>query len=292
MSQNSSNPLHASAATGSTAALATEATVATRATDATLAARAGAVRNKTTPTKADATKAYLDVDAVGNLYVDATLAHQRPLTLGLESAVVAADALVDLYEGSCHGLSCETADIYVYGQPRESPQLVQDTTVAAGHWVLGAGWTAAGTVISHTAGGGFTNDLEYTVQTTYPILVGLSYCLVFAVASRTAGDVTGKVGTGAGTARSADGTYIDCVTAAGTGKVIFTPTDTFDGSIDLASVKVYPYVYLPTAGEIKAFAMTRIVGVAAKGTPATLVASPGTAIVRAHWHRRAGHVEA
>lgn len=89
----------------------------------------------------------------------------------------------------------------------------------------GTNWAGSGNgPYTHTAGS--TVDLAADVLT-----VGTIYLVEITVASRTAGSVTPKAGTAAGSAVSANGTTTEVLTAAGNTSAIFTPTSDFDGSV-------------------------------------------------------------
>lgn len=102
----------------------------------------------------------------------------------------------------------------------------------------GTNWSLSSAKWLHTSGS--TTDTTLTSSYTSPDVVNSSvYRVYFTVSGRTAGSVTAKIGTAAGTARSADGTYIQDITAvADNASIIFTPTTDFNGSIDDIKVQV------------------------------------------------------
>lgn len=256
------------------------------ATEATLTARLGTAYHATTPTKSDAALGPLEADDRGNLHMSATVAHQRILALqGPVDTAWTGDA--GLFEGPCDGLEASTDDVYVYAQLRESPRLA---SIDPASWTAGAGWSASGTVFTHDGSGALTADLELAVDASFPIQLGVPYCVIFEVSGRTAGTVTQKLGTAGAVARNANGQYVQILVPTGTGKVIFTPSADFDGSIDIERVWVLPPVHLPMAGVPKAVSAYRVGAVALASAPSTKVESPATCMVKALWYRRAGAV--
>jgi len=254
------------------------------ATEATLTARLGTAYHATTPTKSDAALGPLEADARGNLHMSATVAHQRILALqGPVDTAWTGDA--GLFEGPCDGLEASTDDVYVYAQLRESPRLA---SIDPADWTAGDGWTFSGTVATHAAGE--TADLELAVDASFPIQLGVPYAVVFEVQNRTAGTVTQKLGTAGAVARNANGQYVQILVPTVTGKVIFTPSADFDGSIDVERIWVLPPIHLPLAGVPKAVSAYRVAAVALKSAPSTKVESPATTMVRALWYRRSGAV--
>jgi len=93
-------------------------------------------------------------------------------------------------------------------------------------WGKGAGWAIASGMASATAGS--ASDL---IQTSV-VTVGVEYETIIRISGRTAGTATIKCGTGAGTARSADGIYTERITAAGNTSLIVSKDATFDGDIE------------------------------------------------------------
>ena len=255
----------------------------------TSSAETGTVRHTTTPSKMDGATGAIEVDKRGSAFANLSWSCQRTIVLSTAGTVAATytDALT---EGACDGIECDTDSVYVYGQFRESVDLVYSRNPAVS-WTLGAGWAQVGitSVVRHTPGN--TADLELPVSATVPILVGMGYAVVYTVSGRTAGTVTEKLGTGAGSGRITNATFLIAITAATNGKLIFTPDTNFDGSIDLASIYVCRRVLLPSSGVPKAASLVRILGTATKAAPVTLVASPTTQVVNAIWYRRAGAVE-
>lgn len=228
--------------------------------------------------KTDTLRATLESDREGNLHVSAVCSHSRVLALPTTGAWTGDSVLP---EGACDAVESETDDTYVFGQTREGVRLA---SITPADWTAGAGWTFAGTVATHTAGGG-TADLELPVNATYPIQLGVPYCVEYSV-TMSAGTVTEKLGTAGAAARAATGKFVQVLIPTVNGKLIFTPTNDSDAAIDIASVWVYPHTYLPNKGQIKPCSFTRIAACSVKGAPATMTASPTTHIVKAHWYRR------
>jgi len=244
-------------------------------------------RKATTPDIEDGGRTNRMIDRAGNAYAKLSIGASRTLQLEVagETTIVGSGTLA---EGPCDGLSCETDAVYVFAQLREDIPLWSEVVA---DWTLGDGWTAVGTVITHEGGAGKTADLEIT---TARCLLGVPYAYKFEVDGGTGGTVTDHLGTAGATARTADGTahnYINCLVPTVDGKLKFTPSADFDGSIDISKIRVAQHHYLPTGGVEKAVAALRVLGVSLKSAPATLIASPATAIVKAHWYRRPGHVE-
>lgn len=101
--------------------------------------------------------------------------------------------------------------------------------------IPGAGWS--GTNWAGSGLGPYTHTAGSTADLTQAILLaGNRYTAAFAVSGLTTGTVTHKQGTAAGTARSADGTYTDELTCAGSGASIWTPSNDFDGAVLVQSI--------------------------------------------------------
>lgn len=97
----------------------------------------------------------------------------------------------------------------------------------------GTNWAQAAGAALHTAGATAALTQNITVEN------GKTYLVTFVVAGRTAGTVTPGIGAVNGTAVSADGTVSQYITAAASGSVAlnFTPSSTFDGSVDTIVVQ-------------------------------------------------------
>ena len=200
--------------------------------------------------KTDAARTTLESDRRGNLHVSAVSGHSRVLALPTTGAWTG-EAL--LPEGACDAVEAETDDVYVFGQLREGVRLA---SITPADWTAGAGWTFTGTVATHTAGGG-TAGLELPVNATYPIQLGVPYCVEYSV-TMSAGTVTEKLGTAGAAARAATGKFVQVLIPTVNGKLIFTPTNDSDAAIDIANVWVYPHTYLPNKGNLKPCSFTRI----------------------------------
>lgn len=126
------------------------------------------------------------------------------------------------------------------GEPLDGPDMIANGAFAAdANWTKGTDWSITGGKAVRAAGAGATN-LEQSVY----LLAGASYRATFTVSAYVAGTVTPRLTGGttvAGTARSANGTYSETLTAL-TGNAVFDlrATATGDYSIDDVSlVRVY-----------------------------------------------------
>ncbi|CAN5350472.1 hypothetical protein BH10PAT1_BH10PAT1_1050 [soil metagenome] len=111
-------------------------------------------------------------------------------------------------------------------------------------WTLTAGWTYASNAISHTAG------TTTVIQTAALVaVIGTIYTITYTITNMTVGTLTATFGGVAGTARGANGIWQETVTATSTANLIFTPTTTFDGTLDNVSVgialSIEPFVESP-----------------------------------------------
>lgn len=99
-------------------------------------------------------------------------------------------------------------------------------------WTLGTGWAIAGGECTHTPGTGSSIS-----QLNRGVIAGFSYRITFTLSTVVAGSIQPFVGsTGAGTARTASGTYTEVITAAGTDSIAWTCNAAFDGIVDDVSV--------------------------------------------------------
>jgi len=102
-------------------------------------------------------------------------------------------------------------------------------------WTLGLGggapdWAYSANTVTHGNGGG-TAALE--PNSALPAIVaGHSYEVTFTISGWSAGTVTPTIGGAAGTARGADGTFVETIVASTTGNLLLTPTDTLVATID------------------------------------------------------------
>ncbi len=113
----------------------------------------------------------------------------------------------------------------------------------AGNWT-GTNWAVSAGTLLHTTGSTADAVLANANLTASSIISGRLYYVTYTVAGRTVGTVTPKVGTVAGTAASTNGTFTIVITAAANNaNLIFTPTSTFDGSLDNISIKRVPAIF-------------------------------------------------
>lgn len=107
-------------------------------------------------------------------------------------------------------------------------------TTTANNWVFDSTWAYdnANTELDHTAAAGNTTAVTQDIG----VVAGRMYKVAFTVANRTAGSVTASIGSAAGTARNANAAYIEYLAPTASGKLTFTPTADFDGSIKTISV--------------------------------------------------------
>lgn len=100
-------------------------------------------------------------------------------------------------------------------------------------WTKGAGWTiSAGKANASSASSDLSQDITVTN--------GLTYEVTYTISNYSTGNVTPVVAGTSGTARSANGTYAEVITAgAGTSpRLLFTGASSFSGSIDNVIVKL------------------------------------------------------
>lgn len=97
-------------------------------------------------------------------------------------------------------------------------------------WTKGAGWTIGAGVATAVLA---SSDL--TQNSSTPLIEGQSYVIKYTI-TRTAGDVTAKIGGAAATARSSAGTYLETIVAGSTQAITFTGNG-FSGSVDNVTVK-------------------------------------------------------
>ena len=101
---------------------------------------------------------------------------------------------------------------------------------ADANWTKGTGWTISGGTANAAAGS--ASDLS---QTAAPLTSGRVYRVQYTVSSRTAGTVTPKCGTQAGTAQNSNATFTELIVANGTA-FLFSKDSSFDGKIDDVTV--------------------------------------------------------
>lgn len=114
--------------------------------------------------------------------------------------------------------------------------LVNRDFSGAGSWT-GTNWSISSGTLLHTTGSTVNAVLANANLTSLSIVNGRTYLVVFTVAGRTAGTVQMKLGAATSTAVSTNGTFNYNINAvADNADLIFTPTSTFDGSIDNISI--------------------------------------------------------
>lgn len=107
------------------------------------------------------------------------------------------------------------------------------TGVAPGGWTVGAGWTYDGTNDEADRAVAAATALEQNVSA----VANEIYKVVYTVQNWVAGSVTVSVGGASGIARSANGAYLEYITATGAGNLQFTPSADANLSVDTVSVK-------------------------------------------------------
>ena len=104
-------------------------------------------------------------------------------------------------------------------------------------WTVPADWSIEpGLTCAHTPGSAGVLTQTVANQDT-AIVVGQTYRVRYTITSYSAGNVTVALGTASGAVRSANGTYEEKITCAGTGDLTFTPSSTFAGNISRVSVQ-------------------------------------------------------
>ncbi len=96
-------------------------------------------------------------------------------------------------------------------------------------WTKGAGWTIGSGKATHAGGAGDLSQLATLALTSY-------YEIIYTVTGRSAGTITPKAGTAAGTAQSTNDTFEERLTCAGNTNLVFSANAAFDGSVDVVSV--------------------------------------------------------
>lgn len=109
-------------------------------------------------------------------------------------------------------------------------------TGAATGWTLASGWAYGTNNIGHTSNGTGT-----AADDTLAAVAAKIYDVTYTISSWSVGTVTAGLGGASGTARGADGTYTDTLTATTTAGLAFTPTNTARFTLDTVTVKyAYP----------------------------------------------------
>lgn len=114
----------------------------------------------------------------------------------------------------------------VYGHNRISNGTMTTDSV----WTKGTGWTIAAGVAS--SDGTQTGDSDLTQTPTYALENGQTYVVTFTVSGYSAGNVCAVVGDQEGTDRSADGTYVETITASSGADFDIRADADFVGNID------------------------------------------------------------
>jgi hypothetical protein len=112
------------------------------------------------------------------------------------------------------------------------------------NWTKQAGWTIAGGKASRTASGEGTSIIANGAVVVAP---GKTYRIEFTVLDYVAGTVQSALSAVGGATRSANGTYIDYITAQSAGGVSFYGSAAFVGSIDAVSMREIPGNHALTA---------------------------------------------
>ena len=114
-----------------------------------------------------------------------------------------------------------------------STELSTNGTFAADTgWTKGTGWTIAGGVASCDGSQGGDSDLEQANAATNTS----TYRVQFTLSSVTAGTVTPRVTDGAGTAESADGTFVQIITASTGANLQFRADSDFIGDVSAVTI--------------------------------------------------------
>jgi hypothetical protein len=110
-----------------------------------------------------------------------------------------------------------------------STELTSNGTFASDTaWTKGTGWTIADGVASCDGSASGDTDLEQAIAGTS----GKFYRVQFTLTNVTAGTIIPRVKNGAGTAESADGTYVQIITASSGSNIQFRGDSDFIGDID------------------------------------------------------------
>jgi hypothetical protein len=250
--------------------------------EASVALALGTLATEATQLSIDNAASAILTAVQGTLLASLTLSQSRVLVLDGAGSVTAATFGI-LTEGPCDGIECDTAEVIVFGELEQGSSLV---SVDPADWTVGAGWSNVGTVFTHAAGGGVA-DLSLAPFIEDRMQLHNPYCILWEMAGRTAGTLTDKLGTAGATARAADGQFLQCLIPTVSSDIVFTPTNDFDGSVDIADIRIFQGFRIPSKNVAKVISLKSVIGVALQSAPAVLVASPAAAIpaVRALWYR-------
>lgn len=110
-----------------------------------------------------------------------------------------------------------------------STELTTNGTFASdASWTKGTGWTISSGTASCDGSQSGNSDLEQAVSGTS----GRTYRVQFTLSGVTAGTIIPRVKDGAGSAESADGTYVQVITASSGSNIQFRANSAFVGSVD------------------------------------------------------------
>ncbi len=117
----------------------------------------------------------------------------------------------------------------------DNPELAVNGDFAdATTWTLGTGWSIANGVASCDGSQVGDSDLEESIT----MVVGTQYVVEYTLKNVTAGAITALLGTAAGTARGANGTFTETLTHAGAGTLFLRADASFVGDVDDVSVRL------------------------------------------------------
>ncbi len=180
------------------------------------------------------------IDSLGFIKADGTVigatSQAQSFTLGVGINTNSPDSLLNLVSNETPSTTIATHIGNTGGVELITSTVNRDFS-GAGNWT-GTNWAISGGALLHTTGSTTVATLLNANLTAASIISGRFYQITYTIAGITAGTVTPKLGAVSGTAQSANGTYTDTLACtADNADVAFTPTSTFDGSIDNISVK-------------------------------------------------------
>ena len=167
-----------------------------------------------------------DVSAggAGTDLVAGTITNNKWHTTEFKNRIIFAngDDLVRDYNGTAFALTS------VYG-----PNIALNGTFdSTDSWVAGTGWTVDA-VTNYRADKVAGTGSSLTQTPTVALVNTQTYIVTYTVSNYVAGTIAVSLGGGtAGTSRSADGTYVETITAGAGTDIDFAADATFDGSID------------------------------------------------------------
>ncbi|MCH7573621.1 MAG: LamG domain-containing protein [Candidatus Marinimicrobia bacterium] len=106
-------------------------------------------------------------------------------------------------------------------------------------WTAGGNWNIGGGKASTDSGAG-TSDLTRATA----MIVGVTYSVTFTILTQVSGDVKVKLGTAAGTVRTAPATYTEIITCAGNTTLTLSADDASELAIDNVSITPMSGYYL------------------------------------------------